>query len=531
MRRVAEVAEVMRSIRRPSSGFVRLRAGGLAALLAGFVACSEAPSDQPEPLEGAELVVGTSLARHGLLVVPRSGGVAEFRSAIDPSAVRWTGRIELPEASAAHTLGAAVVIRHEGGASRYTPSPEALEPLPDVPAHARWIGSSTGGAFVASGWAMTVTTGGFRVVKAEGEILWAAPAAAGRAVGLVDGGGAPELVVWEAGSDSPTNARSVGTRGPVVLTSWGSAVVGTSEDGTRVVSWSLPDLEPTDALDVGGAPTLLATSPSQHRVFAATDRARLVAIDRYDWQTVGTTRSDAPLQALRTAVSGEQIVVFDGSAAWAVKAGETDRARIPGEWRADLPVPLPGGDVLAAGATGLRRYAKDGSDLGPVEGPLDAWWISLRWGARAPVTAVPLAPEDTADQAPPPSSGRRIGLLTMGTRSSRSVGATRRRTSIISDGGSAAATGTATQLAGGFYAVAHSSRRLESLAQLRQSLDGSGYSTHVLPRVDEANDTWYRLLVGPYRSRPAADAVARELRRERGIDAWIHEADGNEGRR
>jgi len=79
----------------------------------------------------------------------------------------------------------------------------------------------------------------------------------------------------------------------------------------------------------------------------------------------------------------------------------------------------------------------------------------------------------------------------------------------------------------GFYAVANSSRQLSSLGELRVALETSGYSTHVLPRIDEANDIWYRLLVGPYASRPAAEAVSRELRRQRGIDAWIYEVSGD----
>lgn len=518
-----------RSIRRRTAGFVRFGACGFAALLAGLTACGGPPDDQPEPLAGAELVAGTSLARRGLLVVSKTGAPAEFRSTTDPSSIRWTGRLTLPAASAVYSVGPAVVIRHDEGASLYTPAPESLEPLPEVPANARWIESSTGGAFVANGWAMTVTKDGSRVVTAEDEILWAAPAASGRAVGLVDVGGSPELVVWDEDGEMPAKTLPVGTRGPIVLAAWGREVVGTTADGTQLLGWSLPDLEPTEALDIDGAPTLLAISPSQHRVFAATERSRLVSVDRYDWQTVGTTRLDEPLNALRAAVSGEQIVVFDGTAAWTVRAGETDRAQIPGDWRPDLPMPLPGGDVLAISGAGLRKFAPDGSDLGPVEGPVDAWWVPLRWGPRAPVTAVATAPGDSAE-VPPRSTGRRIGLLTMGTRSDRSVGATRRRSPGDAPAGAASAgLATAPQLPGGFYAVANSSRRLESLGQLRQSLDGSGYSTHVLPRVDEANETWYRLLVGPYRSRPAADAVARELRRERGIDAWIHEADGNEG--
>ena len=86
------------------------------------------------------------------------------------------------------------------------------------------------------------------------------------------------------------------------------------------------------------------------------------------------------------------------------------------------------------------------------------------------------------------------------------------------------------ELPGGFYAVALSSRQAESLGQMRELLDASGYSTHVLRRVDEAGDMWHRLLVGPYETQSDAEGAVLELRRERGIDAWIHE-EGDEAMR
>ena len=112
-----DVVDVTRFVRRPPQGFPRLGATALVALSAASIGCGGPPSDQPDPLAGAELVSGTSLPRHGLLVLAHGGGVAEFRSAGDPSSVRWTGRIELPAATAAHPLGRSAVIRHADGAS------------------------------------------------------------------------------------------------------------------------------------------------------------------------------------------------------------------------------------------------------------------------------------------------------------------------------------------------------------------------------------------------------------------------------
>jgi hypothetical protein len=67
------------------------------------------------------------------------------------------------------------------------------------------------------------------------------------------------------------------------------------------------------------------------------------------------------------------------------------------------------------------------------------------------------------------------------------------------------------------------SREAAELGPVRELLDGSGYSTHLLRRVDEAGDLWHRLLVGPYETRLDAEGAAVELQREREIDAWVHE--------
>ena len=213
-------------------------------------------------------------------------------------------------------------------------------------------------------------------------------------------------------------------------------------------------------------------------------------------------------------MTGDRLVAWDGSNAWSARAGEAGLDAVPGQWRADLPLALPGGAVLVSAESGLGLVRPDGG-VAAVEGPADAWWLPFRWGRRLPVASAAVVPEDTlgdaeealdalADSVPP---GPRIGLLTVG------------RVGTLSDGGPE----PVDELPGGFYVVAHSSRQAAELGPMRELLDGSGYSTHLLRRVDEAGDLWHRLLVGPYETRLAAEGAAVELQRERGIDAWVHE--------
>ena len=509
-------------------------------------ACGSPPEDQPDPLDGPTLVSGSALARYGLLVIPRRGGVAQFRSIESPSTVRWTGRLSLEGVTAAHPLGSAVVLQRGRRLRLYATSPvEAETPLPDAPADARWVASPAGGAFVSGDRILAITPTRTAEVTADGAVHWAAPAAEGRVVALVEGSDGPELAVWAAGEARPATTRGVTTRGPVTLSGWGRGIVTASEDGRGLTEWSIPDLEPAEGAEIDGAPLALALSPSQHRVFAASaDRPRFVVIDRYDWRELGSSRLETPLEALRPGMTGDRLVAFDGSKVWSARAGETGLDAVPGEWRADLPIALPGGAVLVSTGSGLGLLHKDGG-IAPVEGPADAWWLPFRWGRRLPVASAAVVPEDTledaeealealADSFPP----GRIGLLTMGRPNrgaSRRPGAPERPAPGDDESGEIApvaeplnepAAVPMPELPGGFYAVVLSSRQLAALGQMRQLLDRSGYSTHVLRRLDEANDTWYRLLVGPYPTRPDAEGVTRELRRERGIDAWIHEEEG-----
>lgn len=506
-------------------------------------ACGSPPEDQPAPLEGPTLVSGSSLERYGLLVIPRDGGVAQFRSIESPSTVRWTGRLSLGSVTGAHSLGSAVVLRRGRQLRLYTTSPvEAETPLPDAPADARWIASPQGGAFVSGERILAITATDAAEVAADGVVLWAAPAAGGRVVALVEGPNGPELAVWEAGESERAATRAVGTRGPVTLAGWGRTIVTASDDGRGLTEWSIPELEPAEGAEIGGAPSALAVSPSQHRVFAASaDRPRFVVIDRYDWREVGSSRPEAPLETLRPGMTGDRLVAWDGSNAWSARAGEAGLDAVPGEWRADLPLALPGGAVLVSAESGLSLLRPDG-EVAAVEGPADAWWLPFRWGRRLPVASAAVVPEDTledaeealdalADSVPP----GRIGLLTVG-RVGRLSDGSPEPPSDPAPGAEVAprpdepAATPLPELPGGFYAVALSSRQLAELGQMRQLLDGSGYSTHVLRRVDEASDIWYRLLVGPYETRPDAEEAALELRRERGIDAWIHE-EGDQARR
>ena len=504
-------------------------------------ACGGSPPSDPDPLDGADLVAGTSIPRHGLLVVPRSGGPAELRAIDNPSRIRWAGTADLPPSVEAHALDRSIVLRSaDGSVSVFQPSGELIREVGTVPDGARWVQSDRGGAFVWGTRALVVTDEESRSLDAGMTVTWAAPAAGDRSVLLTVSEDGPRLELWEGDASEPTSVRAVDSRGPALLTAWGTEVVlGEGDGGRRLVAHTLPDLEPTEETTLGRSPVFLASSPSQHRLFVASaGESRIEAIDRYAWEPVERTATGAPVTEVRPGVTGDVLLAFDGAQIWAVRAGSSDRVEIGSDWRADLPLGLPGGVVLGAITGTVRLFDLVSGDVQDVEGPADAWWLPVRWTPRRVEPAVS-APdlEETAESLPDESEARErglnIGLLTAGRVAGRRVATLPSAPSGLPSATDApASTGAVpgpdpfSSIPGGFYAVASSSRQLESLGRLRRSLEDSGYPTEVLSRRDEANDLWYRLMVGPYASRDDAEDAARSLQRERGISAWIHESFG-----
>lgn len=524
---VGDVSIATQASPRRSARFGALAVVALAVVSGG---CGDPSPDGPEPLEGADLVAGTSLFRHGLLTVPRSGGFAELRAVDDPSRVRWRGERELPPSLEAHASGRFAVLRSEDGeVSLYEPATDALRPLGSVPATARWVTAGDGGAFVASDRALVVRSGEGREVTTDGTFVWVAPASSGRIVALVETGSGTRLDVWEE-SGTPSASETVQSSGPVLLTGSGREVLLPEGEDGRLVERSLPDLAATERFSLERRPTLLATTPSEHRLFAATGGdARLVTIDRYGWQRLERSSTEGSVRDVRPSLTGDRLLYADDAGVWAVDPDDSSPRAIETEWRADLPLALPGGRILGVSGGDVRLFAPDGTPGEVIPDAADRWWLPIRWRPRAIEVLAEASDTTDADDGEEevgdrPAAYQEIGLTTMGQVSGRTVARVPppdRLDRFLED----RPTGNrgADRVPNGFYAVATSSRQLPSLRELQRSLEGSGYPTQVLPRVDEANETWYRLLVGPYDSRDRAEAAASRLRRERGISAWIQE--------
>jgi hypothetical protein len=74
---------------------------------------------------------------------------------------------------------------------------------------------------------------------------------------------------------------------------------------------------------------------------------------------------------------------------------------------------------------------------------------------------------------------------------------------------------------GPFHAVVISARDSGGVRALLDELEADGWSTMVGRHRDDAGNTWYRGLVGPYGARAEAESAARRLRESHDLEVWV----------
>lgn len=497
----------------------------------------------PAPeLEGARLVVGSSVDEWSLLAIPRDGGTVTARSVQDPSRVVWEGSTRLPAVEAVHVLeGPIVVLRTPGGTvHRYDPRADELTEVGEVGEGARWRAWARYGVFVDGGGSSLLHIGpeGSWRYRVSGQPTWASPVEEGKVAVLVDDSEQdPSLWLIRRGESEPESRSGDGYRPPGVSTAWGTRLAMASSGGASVAFVTVPALTRAGQVDVQGGVGALAASPSSHQLYAgSSDPPRVVVIDRF----TGTRRTLVELDRapvdIRPAVLGAFLIVHDGGdPLWVSLAGDeddrrgtADRRRLRAEWREDLPLGTPDGRVLFSREDGLYVWDPTGSGgLESVSAPVDRYWTAVRWNpAPPPVTADRLAGRPWAGRgagvdSPPgpgplPAAGPDTGAALDSPGAAPAAG----------DTAGAAADDSVSAPGGvrpGFYAVVAAVQERSGVRRLLEGIARAGYATAIQEHRDDAGRLWYRGMVGPYGSRGAAEAAARELRFQRDLDVWVTE--------
>jgi hypothetical protein len=230
----------------------------------------------------------------------------------------------------------------------------------------------------------------------------------------------------------------------------------------------------------------VAFSPSGHRLYVAEDDNQVLTYDRFTLREIARLKLPDVPRALRVDVSGRWMLArpASGDSIWVVDLA-TNRlaAEVPGEWASDLP-------VVAGAATVLVRRGQDvatfdlrrapARQTGILLGGAVDLWLVAAWVPRERMMAAAAAAESATvvqDSA----------LLAAAD-------------STISEGDSTR-----------IYLQVSTSQNPEWAAQLAKQLKETGFSALVLaPRPP---DDGYRVVVGPYPSRDAAEESGKKLGR------------------
>jgi hypothetical protein len=492
---------------------------GLLALLAAL-ACGD---NARERIEGerqtAELVVGSAAAEWGLLTIPRSGGAPDLRSIVDPDSVVWNGETELPVARGAWPVGeaAAVLLAEDGTVQRYSPVTDAATQLARLSPDARLGGQSSSAVVLVDSAGRFVYEVGADFVhgyRLDTPAAWAGPIEGGVAV-LTEDRPSRLLLLQRADSAQTVEIPDAGAP-PALVTAFGRRVVVTGPDGRRVRIYSTAE-DPglVGEAQAGGTIRALGASPSSHEIYAALDEPpRLERISRFSLSSEELTNLPAPADAIRPGLFGGALLVETGSGVVRLRTGESTARPLPGTWRSDLPLGLPGDltIVLRDDEARLVSVADTASGV-TLAGGAPRWWLPLRYN-----------PSVARDR------DLRQALDDMGAETGAEAAAPAETADSSSDEGAAAdepEAGDAPAAGGngppGFYAIVASTRQREGVETLVASLAEAGYPTRIQTYPDEAGKVWHRALVGPFPSRARAQAAARQLLRERDLQAWVTE--------
>jgi hypothetical protein len=313
----------------------------------------------------------------------------------------------------------------------------------------------------------------------------------------------------------------------------------------EVVVVRIPELEEVARHEFRRPVSAIAISGSSHEFYVAHSGGRIEAVNRINGNRRELARLPGEVSELRPGIYGQQLLAAGSEGVYRVSLSGAQPARLPVDWRADLPLGLPSGDVLAARGDSLyvaraRSGAAGEVTLEATDGPAEAWWLPVRWIPSSTRLASERGQEDergggadsAADSATPGSESEDEGTPADGLAdaSGDTIGAGEREAEMAGEAMADSIGFSFTAPAAGYYAVAVASRTAGGVIELVGVLARSGYPTAVQRRRDDGGEMWYRALVGPYPVRERAEASARQLRRERELDAWVIEVTaGTEG--
>ena len=269
--------------------------------------------------------------------------------------------------------------------------------------------------------------------------------------------------------------------GEVVATYWGELVAVTSAQG--VTLYQTDDPFTARSVATRAKPRHLVFSPSAHRLYVAYDDRSVDVIDRYSLDRLATITLPGPAAELRTDGSGRWLLgrPQSGDSVWVVDLATNRLAgTVAASWSDDLPTVAGAttflgrqeGDLVATSLGGAPR------ELGRISGGAVDRWVVTTW-----------LPKDRQSLA----------------------AAVAESASVAQDSLLAVSDTQPTAVAARLYLQVSSSQNAEWSRDFAKQLTSAGFPAQVIDPTTP--DEGYRVTIGPYTTREAAEETGRKLGR------------------
>lgn len=286
----------------------------------------------------------------------------------------------------------------------------------------------------------------------------------------------------------------------------------TVPDGRLAVSWygdlavvttdsGLVTFEPRSSAapayhHIRGTPITSVFSPSAHRLYVARARDDLLALNRFaDFEQVARLELPGNAERLRVDRTGRWLLAQGArrDSVWVIDLARWQvTATIASGWADDLPVVTDGRTLLVR--EGRDVVALDLTTAQPMER------ARLKGGADDVFLVIPMLPRTRATKAAPVTAvaaAEPTGQPGQAAEPSAPVAPEEKRA----------------EPAAAVYVQVSSSQNIEWARALVAQLKDGGFPAMVLGADSNAAEAGYRVVVGPYPSRDAADSIGKRLNR------------------
>jgi hypothetical protein len=276
-------------------------------------------------------------------------------------------------------------------------------------------------------------------------------------------------------SDGPPSSLPIPS-GDAAASLWGDLIAVAADTAVILIDPDDPSPSAPISIPVSGHARAVLFSPSGHRIYVARREGPIVVFNRFTGERVGDIHLPGPASALRADPYGRWVLVHPASAdsVWLVDAARDQMVTgFATAWSRDLPTVTNQGVLLVKSGADLVAYdltRPKWPETGRVRGGAKDFWLPLAWSPETGTSSdlTDLTPQAAVPQA---DTGRPAGV----------------------------------------YLQVSSSQNRAWSAELAKQLADAGLPARVLdPKPTEEG---FRVVLGPYSSREAAESVGRKLGR------------------